>query len=129
MASTWAKSVKSVKSKADFCPVCGSLLDLPVASSIQCAVCEWSCASEDLQDSVKITKSKPKLGDAPGKQTVTAKEKRNLEKQQQAKVEEECPACGHSWMYFRTAQLRSVDEGQTVFYECPRCGHTYSINN
>ena len=39
-----------------------------------------------------------------------------------------CPECGHQWMYFSTMQLRSVDEGQTVFYECVKCHHKYSVN-
>ena len=54
-------------------------------------------------------------------------EKKEKEK---AIVEEDCPAegCNSTRMYFNTAQLRSVDEGQTVFYECVECGHTYSVN-
>ncbi len=31
-------------------------------------------------------------------------------------------------MYYYTMQLRSVDEGQTVFYECAKCGYTFSLN-
>lgn len=45
-----------------------------------------------------------------------------------ATVEEECPKCAHPEMLFYTLQLRSVDEGQTVFYECPKCGFTDSTN-
>ena len=38
-------------------------------------------------------------------------------------IREECPKCKHPFMEFYTMQLRSADEGQTVFYECPsaRC--------
>ena len=46
-----------------------------------------------------------------------------------ATIEEPCPKCGHPELYFYTMQLRSVDEGQTVFYECPKCQHKYSVNN
>ena len=44
-------------------------------------------------------------------------------------VEEPCVKCGASEVGFYTVQLRSVDEGQTVFYECPKCAYTWSINN
>jgi ssDNA-binding Zn-finger/Zn-ribbon topoisomerase 1 len=43
-------------------------------------------------------------------------------------LSQNCPECGHPKMYFSTMQLRSVDEGQTVFYECVKCHHKYSVN-
>ncbi len=45
-----------------------------------------------------------------------------------ATVKEECPKCKNPTMEYYTMQLRSADEGQTVFYECPKCGHKFSVN-
>ena len=45
-----------------------------------------------------------------------------------ATVKEDCPKCKHPELQYYTMQLRSADEGQTVFYECPKCGHTFSTN-
>ncbi|KAJ2789123.1 DNA-directed RNA polymerase I core subunit rpa12, partial [Coemansia guatemalensis] len=43
-----------------------------------------------------------------------------------ARVEEVCPQCGENEMTFYTMQMRSADEGQTVFYKCVKCGHGFS---
>jgi len=43
-------------------------------------------------------------------------------------VDEECPKCKNPKMYFYTMQMRSADEGQTVFYECMKCEHKFSEN-
>lgn len=45
-----------------------------------------------------------------------------------ATVDEPCPKCGNKQMEYYTMQLRSADEGQTVFYECAKCGHKYAQN-
>lgn len=36
-------------------------------------------------------------------------------------VERNCPKCGNDRMSYATLQLRSADEGQTVFYTCTKC--------
>ena len=43
-------------------------------------------------------------------------------------VEEECPKCKYHRMSFYTMQMRSVDEGQTVFYTCLSCNYKFSTN-
>lgn len=36
-------------------------------------------------------------------------------------VERRCPQCQNEKMSYATLQLRSADEGQTVFYTCTKC--------
>ncbi|WFD49718.1 DNA-directed RNA polymerase I core subunit rpa12 [Malassezia furfur] len=48
---------------------------------------------------------------------------------EQATIKEKCPGCGNEEMNFHTLQLRSADEGSTVFYDCPKCGYKFSQNN
>jgi predicted RNA-binding Zn-ribbon protein involved in translation (DUF1610 family) len=44
-------------------------------------------------------------------------------------VERRCPNCGNDKMSYATIQLRSVDEGQTVFYTCTKCNFKESENS
>lgn len=36
-------------------------------------------------------------------------------------VDRKCPQCNNDKMSYATLQLRSADEGQTVFYTCTKC--------
>lgn len=51
------------------------------------------------------------------------------EKVKRVMVKERCTECGNKEMYFYSRQMRSADEGETVFYECPKCGFKTSANN
>ena len=41
-------------------------------------------------------------------------------------IAERCAECGREEVRYYTQQLRSADEGSTVFYECD-CGHKYDL--
>jgi len=47
--------------------------------------------------------------------------KNKIKKNKAAIISQECPMCHHPEMYFFTIQMRSADEGSTVFYECVKC--------
>ena len=53
----------------------------------------------------------------------------NATKSTKSTVDEKCLKCGAETVEFYTMQLRSVDEGATVFYDCPKCKFTWSLNN
>lgn len=46
-----------------------------------------------------------------------------------ATIKEKCPKCGNEEMQYHTLQLRSADEGATVFYTCTSCGYRFRTNN
>lgn len=60
-----------------------------------------------------------------------SKAENNQNNDEEAEIDEVCPKCSHTRMSFHTAQLRGVDEGQTIFYTClnPKCGHKFTVNS
>ena len=54
-------------------------------------------------------------------------EKKETKKSKQVVISQECPMCHHPEMYFFTIQMRSADEGSTVFYECVKCQYNKNL--
>lgn len=46
-----------------------------------------------------------------------------------AKISAPCPKCQHPELSYNTAQCRSADEGQTVFYFCEKCGYKDTVQS
>ena len=113
-----------------FCSACGSILDPPEDEWVKCTYCAHKCKFADMEVPEVVTKSAPSQKPAwvrdieDGGETVGPSEGVT-----HATIEEPCPRCNHPELYFYTMQLRSVDEGSTVFYECPRCTYKFSVNN
>lgn len=122
-----------------FCPQCGTILEPPAGDHITCDHCSFSCKFTDLSTQEVVTvsaiRTKPAwLGEDFEDADSTTKDISKVSGADEpgskhATIQEPCPKCNHPEMHFYTMQLRSVDEGSTVFYSCPNCSHKYSVNN
>ncbi|KAL9106426.1 MAG: hypothetical protein Q9187_008564 [Circinaria calcarea] len=107
-----------------FCTDCGNLLDGSSGDEKAILTCEV-CGTENTDTSSKTitTKSKPTAFPSALRskrstvQTLTAEDV-----QTEATIRQTCPECGREEMRYYTLQLRSADEGSTVFYSC-ECGY------
>jgi len=106
----------------DFCPSCGAILTLPsVGIIIYCKVCAAEMTLKDLMD--KETNYSIEFTPLGTYQSSQKKDKNDESELGQMDNERECSKCGNVGMSYTTMQLRSADEGQTVFYICPKCKH------
>eukprot|EP00744_Colponema_vietnamica_P016233 GILI01022767.1.p2 GENE.GILI01022767.1~~GILI01022767.1.p2 ORF type:complete len:133 (-),score=4.75 GILI01022767.1:125-523(-) len=115
-----------------FCPDCGRLLDLPgVNEPISCNLCGYHGQQEAHEQREIVTSSRQEkkmwLEKIMGRLT---SEQEGGGPATRASIKMNCPApkCTSKKLNFYTMQLRSADEGQTVFYECPKCSHKFSVN-
>merc|ERR1711939_861467 len=120
----------------NFCPTCGNLLDVPKDDDvITCAQCGHTEDAVQYENISITTRSHPDAFPSilKDRRSVVKSLADNKDLQddmtKKQEIEEKCPDCGHPTMTFHTLQLRSADEGSTVFYECPNCGHKHSTNN
>ncbi|XP_043710474.1 DNA-directed RNA polymerase I subunit RPA12 [Telopea speciosissima] len=114
-----------------FCDMCGTLLSLESHTLAKCPLCGCKRGAEDIinkETSYTVTAEdiRRELGIEPFVQLDGISSDEGTV--QRAVVNEPCPRCRHPQLEYYTKQLRSADEGQTVFYECPKCRHKFSIN-
>ncbi|KAL0486616.1 DNA-directed RNA polymerase I subunit RPA12 [Acrasis kona] len=117
----------SVYANSLFCKECGSLLSFSNAENdkIVCTGCSKASDATPLSN-VKFTTNIVIREQSRYNQSLRKEKQIDSEF---AVVNEECPKCKHHEMRYFTMQLRSADEGQTVFYECSKCLHKHSVNN
>ncbi|OZJ04136.1 hypothetical protein BZG36_02834 [Bifiguratus adelaidae] len=117
-----------------FCPECGNLLDTPSGDTdlIVCNACGYAVSSADIESVKVVTTSSESAFPSPLKakrSLVQQKDPSSLDQQEDgATIKEKCPQCGNDTLNFHTMQLRSADEGQTVFLNCRRCGYKDKLN-
>eukprot|EP00727_Mastigamoeba_balamuthi_P012209 m51a1_g7610 putative dna-directed rna polymerase i subunit (127) ;mRNA; f:263410-264136 len=124
--ASWQAVFEPERRSVHFCPDCGTLLSVPSDGDVMsCDLCHRSIPIDDLETMKPVTLHSERIAKRAEKsKPVQHETKTNTG----ATVREPCPECGHPELHFTTAQLRSADEGQTIFYECPKCEHKFSVN-
>jgi len=124
-----------------FCDACGNLLPRingPEGQMIPCDGCgsltkggKWPwyalqfslLSSTDTASRVITSTSKPSAFPSVLRTKNSAVQVLNTDDlDTEARIEKSCPQCGREEMFYHTKQLRSADEGSTVFYRC-ECGY------
>lgn len=105
-------------STAEFCDDCGSILPQVVGFSEK-IVCYCCKRLTQVRTSSKVEyrivfNQKPEEGDPSRLEGENDQDEGPV-------VERVCPKCGCDKMSYATLQLRSADEGQTVFFTCVKC--------
>ncbi|KAI7937105.1 hypothetical protein MJO28_016004 [Puccinia striiformis f. sp. tritici] len=120
-----------------FCESCGNLLSLPEhhsrSSTIRCAHCKQSQKFNIQEELAIVTRSNPNAFPSILRQKRTLVQNTTNSAGHQNDpaaaplMDESCPKCNNPQMRYHTLQLRSADEGTTVFYECPNCRQARSV--
>ncbi|KAF2083373.1 hypothetical protein K490DRAFT_76603 [Saccharata proteae CBS 121410] len=113
-----------------FCPDCGNLLDGSTGdqkATLTCEVCGALC--KDTADKTITTETKPTAFPSSLRAKMSVVQTIDEEDMRMdATIRQTCEKCGREEVRYYTQQLRSADEGSTVFYTCD-CGHKWNTNN
>lgn len=114
-----------------FCDHCGSLMPRTLGNTkdemIKCEDCLMY--TKDTSSKVIVSRSKPSAFPSALRSKHADVQNVNVEDLQvESVIDKDCPECGRKEMFFHTKQLRSADEGTTVFYRC-ECGYKENTNN
>ena len=103
----------------EFCDYCGTLINIQPQGEVKCPLCR------KVFDITKISHFERTINLSKNEEVDLGSSTGSI----RPIINERCPQCSHEGLYFSTAQLRSADEGQTIFYECPECGYKYQQNS
>ncbi|PKK45079.1 hypothetical protein CI102_9939 [Trichoderma harzianum] len=108
-----------------FCGPCGNTLDISSASIVRCDCC-GSMNKNNLLDGVATVSSTNNFPSELRRKRQPTQHLQCLAREDTwATAEETCRKCGAKQVRYTALQLRSADEGTTLFYYCPGCSERY----
>ncbi|TPX15014.1 uncharacterized protein E0L32_004844 [Thyridium curvatum] len=114
-----------------FCTDCGNLLPASKGTAKNILLCNC-CGAENPDNAASqtiITQTKPSDFPSPLRTQLSSVQVVERHKiQTEATTNVTCPKCGRTEVRFSAVQLRSADEGTTVFFNCD-CGFRWNDNN
>jgi DNA-directed RNA polymerase I subunit RPA12 len=85
---------------------------------------DWSLGLVPTPTTSNISESKPDaFPSALQKKRSKLQEVKPGQPRDRATIQQDCPKCESDKMWYTELQLRSADEGTTLFFECPDCGY------
>nr|CAG8548359.1 8909_t:CDS:2 [Entrophospora candida] len=111
------RKAKAITRSSIFCKECGSLLLNNGEDVIVCHYCDCGHDAEEYENNLIVTSSNEKIFNSKLRLR-HSKIKQVSRKTESASIKEKCPKCDNEEMNYHTMQLRSADEGQTIFYNC-----------
>ncbi|GMI96864.1 hypothetical protein like AT3G25940 [Hibiscus trionum] len=102
-----------------FCNLCGTMLSLVSSKTVECPLCETRTSAKgvlglEIGYTLTVEDIRRDLGISNAMEEMTTKESAAL-------IKQTCKSCGNTELEYTTRQMRSADEGQTVFLVCPKC--------
>lgn len=102
----------------DFCPECGNILPVPGRkSTITCPRCSFEIPVQEFTG--QVIKSSVVFN--PLDQTSSTVDNEEDAELKGPVIDRRCSRCNKEGMVYHTRQMRSADEGQTVFFTCTHC--------
>ncbi|KAM8840168.1 DNA-directed RNA polymerase I subunit RPA12 isoform 1-T2 [Spinachia spinachia] len=102
----------------NFCSQCGNVLPLPgIQDVVRCPRCSFCIPGTEF--SGREIRSTVVLN--PEKQSSVALKDEEDAELKGPVIDRRCPRCNKEGMVYHTRQMRSADEGQTVFFTCIHC--------
>ncbi|KAF3707818.1 DNA-directed RNA polymerase I subunit RPA12 Zinc ribbon domain-containing protein 1 [Channa argus] len=103
---------------SNFCSECGNVLPLPgIQDTVHCPRCSFSISVAEF--SGKEIRSTVLFN--PVEQSSVALEDEKDSELKGPVIDRRCSRCNKEGMVYHTRQMRSADEGQTVFFTCIHC--------